>query len=150
MAEKNLTCDLCGMDIGGEPVVQEIGGKNLNFCCQGCAHAYQQAHDADLLAEVQPSDVAKSKTPKLNFELKNDDTAYFSINGMWCAGCAVAAENVLKNQAGVKSVDISFAAERGRVNFDPKAVDIGAALGKIRQIGLSSACCKRCEPTKQR
>lgn len=145
VTDKELVCDLCGMSIEGEPVVKEIDGKPHNFCCGGCARAYQAAHDSDLLDDVHRTDTAESKKPMAKHKLGSDqDTAYFSMEGMWCAGCAVAAENVLKNQVGVRGVDISFAAERGRINYDPSAFDIDVGLEKLDKLGyrarlLSSA-----------
>jgi heavy metal translocating P-type ATPase len=135
MLKQAQTCDLCGMAIKGEPVVKEIAGERHTFCCNGCARAYQQAHDAEMLAEVQSPKAQKSKATKNVFKKGKEDTAYFSMQGMWCAGCAAAAENVLKNQEGVQSVDISFAAERGRINFDPERVDINRSLEKLDKLG---------------
>ena len=54
---------------------------------------------------------------------------------MWCAGCAVAAEKLLRNQPGVKSVDVSFAAERGRIQYDPAQVDLDDVLQRLDGLG---------------
>jgi heavy metal translocating P-type ATPase len=54
---------------------------------------------------------------------------------MWCAGCATAAEQVLRREPGVKDVDISFAAERGRIQYDPAQVDLGRALKSLDSLG---------------
>ncbi len=136
MLDAGLTCDLCGMAIEDEPIVKEIEGETHYFCCGGCSKAYQNAHEADLLGEVHPHHANNSC--QLTSEKKTrgkKDMAYFSMEGMWCAGCAIAAENVLKNQAGVNGVDISFAAERGRINFDPETFDVNAGLEKLDKLG---------------
>jgi len=136
MSEEMLTCDLCGMAIEDEPVIKEIAGETHYFCCEGCAKAYQKAHEADLMEEVSPHHTkASSKPASPTGTSGQKNTAYFSMEGMWCAGCAVAAENVLKNQAGVNGVDISFAAERGRINYDPETFDIDAGLEKLDKLG---------------
>ena len=57
---------------------------------------------------------------------------------MWCAGCSLAAERVLRNKPGVKEVDISFAAERGRIEYDPKIVDPGKLLSDLYPLGFSA------------
>jgi heavy metal translocating P-type ATPase len=62
-------------------------------------------------------------------------TAYFSLGGMWCAGCAAAAEQVLRNKPGVRSADVSFAAERGRIQYDPGQVDPSAVLETLDRLG---------------
>jgi heavy metal translocating P-type ATPase len=69
---------------------------------------------------------------------KPGETAYFSIGGMWCAGCAVAAEQVLRNQPGIKNVDVSFAAERGRIQYDPAQVNPASALQRLDGLGYRS------------
>ncbi len=67
--------------------------------------------------------------------LDRGETAYFSLGGMWCAGCATAAERVLRREAGVKDVDISFAAERGRIRYDPNLVDPAEILRSLDTLG---------------
>ena len=123
MVKNVQTCDLCGQKIDGEPVHREFDGEEKKFCCQGCAQVYEAAYNNDMLDQVVQKPVKKSSIrPEL--VLDRGQTEHFSVNGMWCAGCAVAAEKVLKNQPGVNSVDISFAAEQGRISYDPEKVDI--------------------------
>jgi len=62
-------------------------------------------------------------------------TAYFSLGGMWCAGCAAAAEQVLRHKPGVRSADVSFAAERGRIQYDPTQIDPSAVLETLDRLG---------------
>ena len=66
------------------------------------------------------------------------ETAYFSIKGMWCAGCAAAAEGLLRHQPGVRSVDVSFAAERGRVSYDPAQIDPEKLLARLTRLGYQA------------
>ena len=54
---------------------------------------------------------------------------------MWCAGCASAAENVIRNQEGVKSADVSFAAEKGRIEYDPDVIVLEDILKKLDALG---------------
>ncbi|MDH4137294.1 MAG: heavy metal translocating P-type ATPase metal-binding domain-containing protein, partial [Anaerolineae bacterium] len=115
------TCDLCGLKIEGLPVIKNFDGAEKHFCCQGCARVYQVAHENQLLDQVLPRPQSK-RSAFTDVILDPGQTAYFSLDGMWCAGCAVAAEQVLRNRPGVKSVDVSFAAERGRVQYDPARV----------------------------
>ena len=130
-------CALCGLEIHGSPVLQNFGGEEKHFCCQGCARIYQVAHENNMLDQVltQP----KRKPMKFaDLRFKPGETAYFSIRGMWCAGCAVAAEHVLKQQAGIKNVDVSFAAERGRIQYDPAVADPNAILRSLSGLGYQS------------
>jgi len=123
------------MKLGENPVTREIDGKSLNFCCEGCARAYQKAHQSDLITEIKSPKEKQTDFSKLKLNLDKKDTAYFSMDGMWCAGCAVAAENILKNQQGVNNVDISFAAERGRIEYNPGLFEIDTALEQLDRLG---------------
>jgi heavy metal translocating P-type ATPase len=128
------TCDLCGLKIEPPPVVQNFDGAEKHFCCQGCARVYQVAYENGMLDQVLPQ--LQPKRPAFaDVILDPGQTAYFSLDGMWCAGCAVAAEQVLRNQPGVKSVDVSFAAERGRIQYDPALLDPAAVLKDLDSLG---------------
>ena len=127
------TCALCGDTIEGQPVVQTIGGEEKHFCCPGCARTYQQAYENDLLDKVVTR--TEKKTPISQTIFSHDENTRFTIDGMWCAGCATAAEQVLRNTVGVKSADISFAAERGRIQYDPKLVDPQIILKDLDRLG---------------
>jgi heavy metal translocating P-type ATPase len=128
------TCDLCGLKIEGLPVTQTFDGEEKHFCCQGCARVYQVAHENQLLDQVLPRPQPK-RSAFTDVILDPGQTAYFSLDGMWCAGCAVAAEQVLRNRPGVKSVDVSFAAERGRIQYDPLLLDPAAVLKDLNSLG---------------
>ena len=131
-------CALCGLEIHGSPVVRTFEGVEKHFCCQGCSRIYQVAHENNMLDQVltQP----KRKPMKFaDIRFKPGETAYFSIRGMWCAGCAVAAEHVLKHQEGIKNVDVSFAAERGRIQYDPALVDLNTVLQSLNGLGYASS-----------
>ncbi len=134
MATQSERCALCGSPVGDAPVVRTVDGVQKHFCCQGCARAYETAHQQGVLNQItQP---AKTEQPAMtDFILDRGERAYFSVDGMWCAGCAVAAEQLLRNQPGVKSVDVSFAAERGRIQYDPDQVDLPAVLQKLDGLG---------------
>jgi heavy metal translocating P-type ATPase len=126
-------CALCGDPIEGQPVVRNINGEEKHFCCEGCARAYQQAYENDMLDKVKPRQEKKSSLTQDIFS--QDEDAHFTVDGMWCAGCATAAERVLRNTEGVRSADISFAAERGRIQYDPKLVDPQTLLKDLDRLG---------------
>ena len=134
---RKATCDLCGLHIDGDPIVKSYDGEEKQFCCQGCANVYDVAYKNDMLDEVvqkpeprrRPTDVVK------DVFLDPGETAYFSLKGMWCAGCAVAAERVLKKEPGIKGVDVSFAAERGRIRYDPDVANPREVLDRLSPLG---------------
>ena len=127
------SCDLCGLAIEGSPVIRQIDGEEKHFCCQGCARVYEVAHDNGMLEQVKAKPQAKRPVTQVIFD--PGQTAYFSLNGMWCAGCAVAAEKILRNQPGVKEANVSFAAERGRLQFDPDVADPAKVIQALNGLG---------------
>jgi Cu2+-exporting ATPase len=130
-------CDLCGLEIGNAPVTQTFDGDEKRFCCRGCARVYQVAHENGLLDQVLARPQAKSPGfAELVFQ--PGETAYFALGEMWCAGCAVAAERALHSQPGVKAAEVSFAAERGRVQYDPAQIEPAALMKKLTALGYQA------------
>ncbi len=131
------TCDLCGLPITGKPIIKTFDGVEKHFCCQGCARVYQAAYDNHMLDQV----ITKSAPPKQKTEtlLHPGKSTNFAIHGMWCAGCAMAAENVLKKIPGVQSADVSFAAESGRLQYDPNKVDPEKVLHTLDSLGYTAS-----------
>jgi heavy metal translocating P-type ATPase len=134
VVDKVEKCDLCGLRIEGKPVVRKFDGEEKHFCCEGCARVYEVARENNMLDEVlpRPHDAGPRLTDTL---LDRGQTSSFSVDGMWCPGCAQAAQQVLRRQVGVKDVDVSFAAERGRIRYDPEQVDPREVLKKLDGLG---------------
>lgn len=131
-------CDLCGGEISGEPVTRTYGEEQKQFCCEGCARVYDKAHENELLDAIQ-EDGQKSGGQKIDdLILDRGDTAHLAIKGMWCAGCAEAAERVVRKQQGVKDVQINFGAEQGRVQYDPQNTDLAAIMGSLNKLGYQA------------
>jgi len=128
------TCDLCGLRLPSPPVVQVLDGQERRFCCGGCARVYQVAGENDMLDQVLPEPQPK-RARLTDAILEPGQVSHFSVEGMWCTGCGIAAERLLRKQPGVKEVDISFAAERGRIRYDPEQVDPAALLKELDGLG---------------
>jgi heavy metal translocating P-type ATPase len=133
LVDKIERCDLCGLEIDGPPVVRSFDGEEKRFCCEGCARVYTVARENDMLDQVLPRPQPKPRIKDVF--VGPGQTAHFSVGGMWCAGCAAAAEQVLRSQPGVKDVDVSFAAERGRIRYDPGLLDLDATLKSLDGLG---------------
>jgi heavy metal translocating P-type ATPase len=137
------TCDLCGLEIDDQPIVRRFDNDDgdgdgqateKHFCCEGCASVYEVARKNGVLDQI----TSKPQTggPGLtDLVLNRNETTHFSVKGMYCAGCAHAAQEVLRREAGVKSVDVNFASERGRIEYDPKEVDPAEVLRKLDRMG---------------
>jgi len=130
-------CDLCSLEIDGDPVVHEYDGEEKHFCCKGCARVYDIARENNMLDQVVSRPQKKRESIR-DLVFDPGETAYFSIDGMWCAGCATSAEQVLRNTPGVKSADVSFAAERGRLQYDPEKVDADDLLKRLDSLGYKA------------
>lgn len=130
-------CDLCNLPLPRDPIHRSIGDEEKLFCCEGCARVYEVAQDTGLLDQVlQRVEGSIRKAPSIRQQVAiHRESAFFDIEGMWCAGCSLAAERVLSNQLGVKDVSISFAAERGRIEYDPGQVDPQSLLKKLTPLG---------------
>ena len=131
MVTEKLKCDLCGSEILENPVRQEFDGEVKNFCCNGCARVYGEAYQKGILDQIL---IEKSHKHMAKPSAK-PKTVRFSISGMWCSGCAAAAENILRSQPGIINAEISFAAEKGRLEYDPGTGDPAEALKSLDGLG---------------
>jgi len=61
MKSKYLKCELCGSDIREKPVKQMFDGEEKNFCCDGCARVYGEAHKKGLLDQILVDQTHKKK-----------------------------------------------------------------------------------------
>ncbi len=128
------SCDLCGLDIQGEPIRRDFDGEEKHFCCEGCARVYQIAQENDMLDEVTSKPEPKHQK-MTDIVFNPGKTVHISVNGMWCAGCAEAAERVIRKQPGIKEADVNFASEQGRIQYDPHTVDLDKVLRDLDSLG---------------
>ncbi len=135
MVDRHSSCDLCGLQ-APLPVSRTIKAEEKRFCCEGCARVYELADESGLLQQILTKPVAKSR-PVASL-VGPSETAYFSLKGMWCTGCATAAEALLRHQPGVRNVDVSFASERGRVSYDPDKASANALLARLESLGYQA------------
>ena len=138
MVRPGSDCDLCGLPLPMTPVVAAVDGAEKGFCCEGCRRVYQVAAANDMLGDVIPA--SRPRARSLDVALGRGETAYFSLEGMWCSGCAIAAERALGRRPGVLSVDVSFAAERGRLQYDPGSADRQRSWARSAGWGTRRAC----------
>lgn len=69
---------------------------------------------------------------------RHRQTAYFTLDGMWCAACAKVAEKTLRQTEGVHDAQVSFAAGKGRIDYDPRVADPEALMRRIEQLGYTT------------
>ncbi len=51
MAQDKRTCELCGMEIQGSPVVLQTKERRLEFCCEGCLGVYKLFNEVEDAAD---------------------------------------------------------------------------------------------------
>ncbi|NPV08566.1 MAG: cation-translocating P-type ATPase [Anaerolineae bacterium] len=138
MANEHERCALCGRVIEGSPVVRELNGVEEHFDSQGCARVYEVAQANDMLDQVladPTSEPALRPAPLQGHER----SAHFTVQGMHCPGCAVAAERVLRHQPGVRSAEISFSGQQGRIDYDPDRADLASVLQSLERLGYHAS-----------
>ena len=61
----------------------------------------------------------------------------FMVGGMTCASCAKAVENVLKKQNGIEKVEVSYANNSAKVEYNDSIVSISELESIVSEIGYS-------------
>jgi P-type Cu2+ transporter len=83
-------------------------------------------------ARAQP---ARDKAAAANPRPGKKATAHFTVDGMYCASCAVSAEDVLKTVPGVSDAAVSFGAAQGRVDYDPTVTNPTELMNHVHALG---------------
>ena len=63
-------------------------------------------------------------------------TATFTIEGMYCDGCATTIKTVLEREPGVQMITVSFAEGQARVLYDPQATAEDRLVATIEKPGF--------------
>ena len=129
-------CELCGTHLVGDPVTRVVGGNEHCFDTADCARLYAAAFEAGMLEQVL-SDAPERRIGLLERMGLHHRTAYFVLDGMWCAVCANVSERVLKQGDGVIDAQVSFAAGKGRVDYDPRVTDLDELMRRVAKLGYS-------------
>ena len=130
-------CDLCGMEIADDPVIRVVCGAERCFDTEDCARLYTNAAEANMLDEVlaDPPEHRVKLIERLGLHHK---TAFFTLDGMWCAACAKVSERVLKKGEGVMDAQVSFAAGKGRIDYDPRVTDLEELMHRVGKLGYNA------------
>ena len=130
-------CELCGMEIADDPVVRVVCGDSHCFDTDDCARLYTNAAEAGMLDQVlaDPPEHRVGLIERLGLHHK---TAFFTLDGMWCAACAKVSERVLKQGEGVMDAQVSFAAGKGRIDYDPRLTDLEELMHRVAKLGYNA------------
>lgn len=65
----------------------------------------------------------------------NNKRALFRIVGMYCASCKPIVEKQLKNEKGIKKIDINYVTDSVAVDFDPSILVEQQIKNKLENSG---------------
>jgi len=143
-------CAHCDLPIPpGERVDDRIEGRDLAFCCRGCAGAFRIIAGAGLGDFYRRRRWDEPGTPEGAFEAAYTDEylarfvapapggAELSVlvEGIRCASCVWLLEHLLAREPGVLEARLNFATHRARVRFDPAATSPARVFATLAQIG---------------
>lgn len=89
-------------------------------------------------------------SPERAMKEKGDEQVQFVISGMHCASCAGIIERELKKNPGVKSVNVNFAAEKARINFDPSLTNVNSLIEGVKKAGYKANVADTSDPEAER
>jgi len=122
------------MEIMDDPVIRVVQGSEHCFDTEDCALLYERAAKAGMLQQVlaDPPEHRLGLIERLGL---HHETAFFTLDGMWCAACAKVVEKVLRQGEGVVDAQVSFAAGKGRIDYDPRVTDLKELVHRIEKLG---------------
>jgi len=155
MAE-GAACSLCELPCGRIPLLRNHDGRNLPFCCMGCANVYAILVESGVLASGQK--IRETEVFRRSLELgliskpeteperatvidPNAPTQeiLLQVNGMWCTACAWLIEHALRGLPGVVSADVFFASDLAKVKFCPQYLPPESIPARIEKLGYKAA-----------
>jgi Cu2+-exporting ATPase len=130
-------------------VDDRVEGRDVGFCCRGCAGAYRIISGAGLGDFYRRRRWEEAGTPEGAFETVYSD-AYLApfvvpapggaelsvlVEGIRCASCVWLLEHLLHRVPGVVEARLNFATHRARVRFDPAAATPAEIFATLARIG---------------
>lgn len=134
-----MTCTLCGLDVGVEPLERIDEGTPQRFCCEGCLNVYLILRESGAVASG--ADLRETDLYKRSLALglvaagrtrRRRETAIgvpadaptaeklLHVSGMWCGSCAWLIERALTAEPGVRAATVSFAADTLKLTYCPQ------------------------------
>ncbi|HZA68836.1 MAG TPA: heavy metal-associated domain-containing protein [Nitrososphaeraceae archaeon] len=65
------------------------------------------------------------------------EKAYFKLVGMYCISCKSIVERQLKNESGVKRIDIDYMTDSVIVEFDPSMITKEEIKSRLEESGYN-------------
>lgn len=126
-----MTCASCAQ--ASERAVKKLPGvenASVNFATEILSVNFDASS-----TDVNAIKLAVAKAGYEAVDEAGEKKAVIPIGGMTCAACSAAVERAVGKVAGVKSVSVNLATERGEVVYDPGTVRLSAIKQAILNAG---------------
>lgn len=153
-----LECSHCQLAFPErEAVPDEVGGKPLVFCCNGCRGIYRLIHDEGLEKFYEKRDwqetgsgaspvvsvpdphlfegLARDIPPAAGTESPPLKEIDLYVGNIRCASCIWLNERILNKTDGVEFARLNYATHMARIRWNPEITGIATILGRIASIG---------------
>lgn len=90
---------------------------------------------ATLHREIEPMHAAAGFSEADRQSIRRAGRMVASIEGMWCASCALAVERIIARVPGVTSASISFAGGSALIRWNPGSFDLDELLSRVERLG---------------
>jgi Cu2+-exporting ATPase len=134
------SCTHCGGPIGKEPVrTADVDGA---FCCLHCLERHQP-QDNDAADAIDTTDLFSEQDAASAPQETDENTAYFSVNGMHCTTCEEFIETTATETDGIIAARASYATDMVRLTYDPAVIEQSALPDVLSTLGYHAS-----EPTE--
>jgi len=149
-------CALCELACGRQRITRAFEGRELAFCCMGCANVYAILQESGVIASGQS--IRETEIFRRSLELglvsnpagerdsdaKIDTNApteekLLQVSGMWCSACSWLIEHALQKLPGVVSAEVFFASDLAKVKYCPQYLPPEAISARIAQLGYRAS-----------
>ncbi len=151
-----VPCGLCELPCVGAPLLREYAGKELPFCCMGCANVYaillesgviasgQSLRDTEIfkrsleLGLVSRPEEQSKQTPQIDPNTPTVEVL-LQIGGMWCSACSWLVERALTELPGVLSAEVYFASDLAKVKYCPLYLPPENISARVDKLGYRAS-----------
>jgi heavy metal translocating P-type ATPase len=149
------TCGLCDLDCGGQIITRRFEGREMEFCCMGCANVYAILLESGAVASgqnIRETEIFRRSLelglvsnplrlrvdkPALGADAPTAEVLY-QVGGMWCSACGWLIEHALEKIPGIVSAEVFFASDLAKVKYCPLYLPPEAIASQIAQLGYKA------------
>lgn len=154
-------CYHCGSDVAANTTLKlELGGTHCSFCCSGCMAIAQTIYGEGLevfyarrvpgerpdlgdISEAIPERLIPYDDPLLlaRFTRSIDDHRLeitLKLEKIRCAACVWLCDHFVRRIPGVYDIQVNYATQKARIQFDPKQASVAGLLHAIERIGYGA------------